>query len=307
MRDKKIEKIYKELITAYKNLKGEVFVAEILENSDLDFSDIDIFNKSTFSRSYRRDVIGFKLDTYSDTKDKLQLNLARNGIYDTLPEGLFHEQVKETNKLSYKNLRQKHKKEEKDAREFFTPLENEFFVQKVHVEQKERDLINEFINLKNSFLLDFWGLDKDIPATYSLKLLKLLPFAHNISGKPDLTALSLEKILGEKVCIKKKLTPYHHKNGIKSNNDTLGVNFVLELSDSQVLCPVFEIEVGPVERKNMRKFLQNGVARKIITTFCDYFIPLEIETKLNITYSEKESVFVLNETDNPRLGLTTII
>jgi hypothetical protein len=306
MREKRIQEIYEELTATYKNLKAEVFVAEIFESSDLDFSDIDIFNKSTFSRSYRRDVISFVFDSYSGSKDKIKFNLARSGIYDTLPEGVFHKQIKTVSQLSYREIRQKHKKEEKDARDFFTPLENEFFVQKVHVEKKERELIDEFINLKNSFLRDFWGLSKEIPVEYSLKLLKLLPFVHNISGKPDLTALSLEKILGEKVSVKKIVAPCHHDNTVKSNN-ILGVDFVLELSNSQVLYPIFEIEIGPVSRKNMNKFLQNGVARKIISTFCDYFIPLEVEIKLNITYSKNESMFVLNKSDNPRLGLTTMI
>ncbi|WP_103865876.1 type VI secretion system baseplate subunit TssG [Aquimarina sp. I32.4] len=305
MQEKHTQEIYDELITAYRSLKAEVFVAEIFENSNLDFSDIDIFNKSTFSRSYRRDVTSFKLDTYSAVKDKLRFNLARNGIYDMLPEAFFHEQVKK-GKYSYRGLRKKHKEEEQDARAFFAPIENEFFVQKVRVEENERELIDEFINLKNDFLLDFWGLDKEMPINYSLKLLKLLPFAHKISGNPELTALSLEKIIGEKVRVVKKHESYTHKDATESTN-TLGVDFVLELNDSRVLYPYFEIEIGPIERKNMRKFLQNGVAKKIISTFCDYFIPLEIEIKLNITYSKQESVFVLDESNNPRLGLTTMI
>ncbi|PKV50737.1 hypothetical protein ATE84_2803 [Aquimarina sp. MAR_2010_214] len=304
MQDTEIQKIYKELMSAYKNLKAEVFVAEILESSGIKFSDIDILNKSTFSRSYRRDVIDFTLDTYSGTKDKLQFNLARNGIYDLLPEGIFHEQVK-TSQSSYKQIRQKHKQEEKDARFFFAPIENELFVQKVRVEQNERNLLDEFVNLKNSFLLDFWGLDDEIPEEYCMKLLKLLPFAYKISGDPELTALSLEKILEEKVSIKKTFEPYH-SNEANSNNK-LGLDFVLALNDSHVSYPVFEIKIDQVSRKNMSKFLQNGEAIKIISTFCDYFIPIEIETKLMITYSEKESVFVLDESDSPRLGLTTMI
>ncbi len=307
MANKKTKEVYDELISTYKNLKAEVFVAEILESSNLDFSDIHIFNKSTFSRSYRRDVIDFKLDAYSDENDKLKLNLARNGIYDTLPEAIFHEQVKEVNKIPYKKITQKHKEEEKDARYFFAPLENEFFVQKVCIEQKERDLINEYINLENSFLIDFWGLSKDTPVEYTLKLLKLLPFVHNISSKPDLTALCLEKIIEEKVNIQKTLEPYHNEDTIKSNNSILGVDFVLELDDSQVLYPVYEINIGPVKRENIYKFVTNGVASEIINVFCDYFIPLDIETRINIKYSEKEGTFKLDELDNPRLSLTTII
>jgi len=288
-------------------LKAEVFVAEILQSSNVNIEEIDVFYKSIFSRSYRRDVIDFHLDNYSGGYDRLQINVARNGMYDLLPEGLFHEPIKEAKAESFKEIRKRHKEEEKDARSFFAPIENEFFTQKVRIEQNERALIDEFISLKNDFLIEFWGLSNKLPKEYSLKLLKLLPFVHKISGNPELTAISLEKILDVKVAIKRTFKPYPYPPSADKVKQ-LGVDFVLGVVESsEILYPVFEIKVGPIARKNMSKFLQNGVALKIISIFCDYFIPLEIETELEIAYSKKESQFVLNELDYPVLGLTTMI
>ena len=120
MKSKKIENIYEELISIYLNLKAEVFVSEIIENTDLDFTDFDIMNLGTFSRPYRRDAIDFKIESSANNPNKIKMELSRNGMYDILPEGLFHDQVG-TNKgtLSFKNIRQKNKKQEKDARLFF--------------------------------------------------------------------------------------------------------------------------------------------------------------------------------------------
>ncbi|GAA3515766.1 type VI secretion system baseplate subunit TssG [Aquimarina addita] len=308
MNQKNVQAVYEELLTTYQNLKAEIYVTEILENSDLDLTDIDVFNQSTFSRSYRRDVIDFKVDSFSSTKDKLQLKIARNSLYDTLPEGLFHDSIKtKNNTLSYSELHQKQKKQEQDARSFFAPLENEFFTQKVHIEQNERNLINEFTNLKTDFLLKFWKLDKKIPAKYSIKLLQLLPYAHKISGEIELTALSLEKIIDENVSIQKKYKTIEEKSGTSQPDNKLGVNFTLEVKESIISYPYWEITIGPVEKENIDKYLVNSATYKFIAIFCDYFIPMEIDTEINIEYANKGNTFALNESNNPRMGLTTII
>ncbi|MHA7059432.1 hypothetical protein ACWGOQ_0019550 [Aquimarina sp. M1] len=307
MSNDQVQEVYQELISTYQSLKAEIFVTEILENSDLDITDIDIFNQSTFSRSYRRDVINFKVDSYSSNTDKLQFNLARNGLYDTLPEGLFHEPVKSKSNLSYTELHQKQKKQEKDARSFFAPLENEFFTQKVTIEQNERKLINEFTNLKTDFLLNFWNLDPEIPRDYSIKLLQLLPYVHKISGEIELTALSLEKIINEKVIIKKKYQTVNKNTNTIATDQQLGVDLVLELKETIISYPCWEITVGPVDEKNIDKYVASGVTKKFIAIFCDYFIPMEIDTKINITYASNQETFVLKETNSPRMGLTTMI
>ncbi|GAA0723935.1 hypothetical protein GCM10009430_27930 [Aquimarina litoralis] len=308
MNNEEVQVVYEELISTYQNLKAEIFVTEILEKSSLDLTDIDIFNSSTFSRSYRRDVIDIKLDTYSRDKDKLQLHLSRNGLYDTLPEGFFHEPVKAKSDISFTELHQKQKKQEKDARSFFSPLENEFFTQRVNIEKNERQLINEFANLKTDFLLKFWNLDPEIPSDYSIKLLQLLPYVHKISGEIELTALSLEKIIEEKVTIKRK---YHTlEDAEDEDNDSknqLGVDLVLELNETVISYPFWEINIGPVDQKNIDKYIIGGATKKFISIFCDYFIPMEIDTTINVTYSNKEETFVLNETNSPRMGLTTMI
>ncbi len=307
MTEKKVHDVYKELTTTYQNLKAEIFVTEILENSDLDLTDIDVFNQSTFSRSYRRDVIDFKVDSYTGNTDKLQFNLARNGLYDMLPEGLFHDLVKTKTDLSFTELHQKQKKQEKDARSFFAPLENEFFTQKVIIEKNERALINEFTNLKTDFLLKFWKLDKDIPAEYSIKLLQLLPYVHRISGDIELTALSLEKIISEKVTIKLKYKTIKDDIAAISGDHQLGVDFVLELKETSISYPYWEITIGPVKKEKIDNYIVNSATKKFITIFCDYFIPLEIDTETNVTYSSKEDTFILHETNSPRMGLTTMI
>ena len=169
MKAKALEIIFEELISVYENLKAEVLIAEIQENSDITIDGFVIANKSTFSRSYRRDIINVDNLLYDDL---LTLNLSRNGLYDTLPEGLFHEQQVSGGAQSYTDRRKVVKEEEQDARLFFAPLESEFFYQRLQVERNERALLDDFYNLKDDFLMNFWKLDINIPKHYILKLIK---------------------------------------------------------------------------------------------------------------------------------------
>jgi len=172
-----LKSVFDELISVYQNLRAEVIVAEV-EAASENKIDFLINNKSAFSRSYRRDVINVEV---LEELDLLALNLSRNSIYDSLPEGLFHSS-KAAKKMSYAAKRKKYKEEESDARAFFSPIENEFFIQRLNIEKNERTLLENFYSLKDDFLIDFWKINKAIPKAYILKLIKILPFSFKIAG-----------------------------------------------------------------------------------------------------------------------------
>jgi len=305
--NKELELVDQELKQSFESLKAEIFVAEILEKSSLDFSDIDIHNISTFSRSYRRDIVNFGIDTTLKDKDKLKLSLARNGLYDALPEGLFHNKQKSTGK-QYKEISQRNKKEEKAARKFFTPLENEFFTQKVKVEQNKRELINKFADLRNSFLVDFWGLDKDCPEELNLKMLKVLPFAYKISGKISSIEVCLAHILGEKVSIIHKFKSIKNTREVNTIEDLrLGVDFTLNNQESMIQYPVYEIEIGPLSNEEANSYLPEGGKMKFINNFSEYFVPVDVEVEIKIIQKKKEEKFTFEGETPSRLGLTTVI
>ncbi|MBL3656757.1 hypothetical protein [Fulvivirga sediminis] len=308
MEKDKIKKVYKELLLFYQHLRAEVLVSEALKNSELDYSDIDIFNKGTFSRSYRTDIIDVNFFSLLEAPPKIQLNLARNSLYDLLPEGFFHEKIKDNDGNDYKKIRRKYKEEEKSARSFFAPIENELFVQKVKIEQKERQLVDDFNNLNDDFLIRFWGLNPDIPVKYNLRLLKLLPLAYKIAGKEALTALALEKVINEKVTITKNFRKYDFNNGKTQNNKQdykLGVDFILGDEEDEVLYPYYDVEIGPVHNDNIHHFLEGGILSKVTNIFFDFFIPLEVETTLNILNYKHEAEFLLDDDHTPMLGLNT--
>jgi len=304
MNTAELEQIFEELISVYQNLKAEVVVAELKKNTTIHEDDIIIKNKSTFRRSHRRDI----LDVGNiDKGNKLHINLSRNGLYDRLPEGLFH--AKDTSKgtIGYHELRKTYKKEENKARHFFSPLENEFFSQKLKIENKEQDLLNNFLNLDDEFLINFWKVDASIPKKYLLKLLKLLPYSYKIAGDIELTSLCLENIINKKVTIKKTFNLKATNNRKSNSTDNyLGTNFTLTNEFDPFLQPVYQVEIGPVLEDNIEKYLKKDSFLKFLNVFYDYFFPMEVEIKTSFKVNLKDG-FLLSKEKEPIMGLTTLI
>ncbi|MFP2997339.1 hypothetical protein ABN763_15585 [Spongiivirga sp. MCCC 1A20706] len=307
MKEKDLQKMYDSLQAVFNNLKAEVLLAELMENTDLDLSNFNIKNQSTFARSHRRDVMNVKLVENTDSQRVLNFDLARNGLYDNLPEGIFHDPISIKSNISYKALRQKQKKQEREARSFFAPLENEFFTQRLKIEQNERELNEQFSNLKNDFLVDFWKIGGKLPKKYTIKLLSLLPQAYKIAGNLRLTARCLQHALGCKV---QMISSFKHpEQSIKSEADgkQLGVDFVLALETTQTAYPHIKIIVGPINNKDISKYVEGGVARKFISIFCDYFVPIEYDTEIEIIAANNKNTFALSQEEQPVMGITTTI
>ncbi|MGB0949739.1 MAG: hypothetical protein ACPGU0_06495, partial [Marinirhabdus sp.] len=156
MAKEQLEAIYEELLSVFDDIRAEVIVSEITANSSATTTDFSIQNISTFSRSHRRDIQNHKNSLTNANHNTINLNLSRNGIYDNLPEGVFHDPLDPTLKaMTHQKRREKQKNEEKEARKFFQPIENEIFNQYVGVESAERSLIDKFSDIKDNYFLRF--------------------------------------------------------------------------------------------------------------------------------------------------------
>lgn len=306
MKPEELEHIFEELIAVYENLKAEVIIAEIQDKSDLTSDDFFIANQSTFSRPYRRDIISVDKLLHDEM---LTLNLSRNGLYDTLPEGLFHTQRKSKDTGSYTGYRKTLKNEEKDARSFFAPLENEFFHQRLGIEYNERQILDDFYNLNDEFLMNFWNVSPDIPENYTLKLIKLLPYCYKIAGDFELTRLCFEKILDERITFQRKFdTSVENEvdgfNKKSKNQLNLGLNSVLHSDFKEVASPVLEVTIGPISEKNINNYLKKDGVMKFINTFYDYFIPIELKVITKFTVDSDDG-FLLAKENSPIMGVST--
>ncbi|OAB78747.1 hypothetical protein [Cochleicola gelatinilyticus] len=305
MNEDDFEKVYSELLSVFQNLKAEIIVAELQEKTQLSIEDVLINNNSTFNRPYRRDIIG--IENIDNESRKLRLNLSRNGLYDLLPEGLFHSESLNKKATSFAGKRKLYKDQEKEARSLFSPIENELFFQRLQIEKNERSLLNDFYTLKEDFLINFWKIDKNIPREYLLKLVKLLPYSYQIAGDLELTKLCLERILNEKVVFKKTYENIFEKEErFKTESPNLGVNMILHSEQTEVLQPVIEAEIGPIDNEKIPAYIEKNGVLKFIEIFYDFFIPLEFKVKTSFKAINKNG-FLIDVDNEPLMGISTRI
>ncbi|AUC76947.1 hypothetical protein [Olleya sp. Bg11-27] len=300
----KLKEIFNELLSVYQNLKTEVLVAEVQERTDLKSEHIIINNKSTFQRPYRRDLLNIDISKLED--DLLSMDLSRSGLYDYLPEGVFHTQTSNRS-TSFSANRIKTKKEEAAARSFFSPIENEFFHQRLNIEKNERVLTNNFYSLKDDYLIDFWNLSQDMPRPYLLKLIKLLPHTFKIAGNLELTRLSLEKILKNDVSF---ITKYITENSIKpkpqEEHKRLGIDSVLDNAGHHLAHPYLEVTIWLKSNKEINSYVSDKGINKFLEVFYSYFLPLELD--VTTKYEVKGDLgFSLDAKDCSTIGISTKI
>ncbi len=301
MNSEKLNKIIAFLLKYHRKIKTEVLIAELQDNAGLKNGDYTVSNQSTFTRAYGGDLKTARLGV---DNDKISIELARNGLYDILPEGLFHQQAISKSTKSYIERRKVIKEEEQSSRSFFSPIENEFFFQRLQIEQNERALLNGFGHLKNDFLFDFWKISPEIPKTYAIRLITLLPFCHKIAGDIELTRISLEKILDEKVQIKRASELLTNDENPVETGFRLGHDTVLESEDYGIRVPSLEFNIGPILTKNIDWYLNEFKLYEFLEVFYNYFVPMEMEVKTNLII-DNASDFLLGETNNSILGFSS--
>ncbi|KAB1067636.1 hypothetical protein F6U93_10140 [Tamlana haliotis] len=298
-----LQNVYEELSQCFYKLRAEVFVTELEEKTTLSDSDTVVSCRSTFNRGYRSDIS--QLTLVDDQKDNAFLNfdLARNGLYDLLPEGVFHKVNDRSNHVSYTAYRKQQSKEEEAARLLFAPIENEFFRQRVAIEKKEKAIVRDFNNLEDGFLMDFWKIDQSIPQVYAAKLMRLLPYAHQIAGDLEQTFLSLEKLLGVAVSYKKVFETIEVKLQTPSEN-RLGIDFITHQETLSVQQPVIYVSIQPCKKNEVDQFLGKSGLLRFVEVFYSFFIPIEYNVRTEIEVNQ-ENEFILDKEVGAYLGMST--
>jgi len=278
-----IDEITETIQNIFYDIKAEALIADLIENG-LEGEDIITIQKGTFKRRYARDIDSTKELKFANGQKVIGFNLNRDGLYDSLPEGLFHEKtdksLKESDKISEES--KKLKAEEKAVREFFLPFENEIFFQRVQLELEERKVLSRFNeNLFDDIYPEFWNLDKSLNKKYISRMVLLLHFSHRIAGNCVLTEKCLETILEEKVSVRIVRT-MDLQNGKIDKSATSVKNCLLGVSELGIdficgdkfdhLGKTMEFNIGPLKNSNIDEYLENGTVPKFLKCFFNYFI-----------------------------------
>lgn len=294
------------------DFRVESLIAFWLENETIDMHHVLVEPKGIFERQYRSDIL--EVEPSNSLPDAFAFNTSREGLYDMLPEGLFHEAERKTRKTTGESVDEskRYKEEEKAARKFFLPLEQEFYRQKIWIEHAElRTCLSSVRSDHVNLFLEFWGVDKELfNDDQSAFMLALLPNLHRVVGNTELVTSCLEVLLQEAVKIDLVESKGQVLNdGLASflGDFVLGVDAVLGtgFQDDE---PAIEINIGPVYPEKLIDYLPEGKTDRLLKTLYGFFFPAENEVYTSFIVEENSAFFALQEEAHAsRLGFTTVI
>lgn len=301
----------------FDDIRAEAIVADLMEKG-MQPDDFVAVPQGIFKRRYARDVAEVQRRKLSRNDAILAFLLNRDGMYDSLPEGLFHTKTasdSSSGKVSEDS--QVLKREEKAARGFFLPFEQEMFLQRVKLEQEERKILSRFSErIFNDIYPNLWKIHRSVKREYVNRMVLLLHLAHKIVGNMELTAACLEMILEEPVCIsQQKLNAESEafndqllaENMNQLGKGSLGIDFVCgEYKYNFQYC--WEVKIGPLRKAPAEEFLPGNSGALFLDCFYAYFIPVEMPVETKVTVAKKQEIFELSGAENaPILGFETTL
>jgi hypothetical protein len=316
-----------ESLTAYANslnhlpfdLRAEVVMADMLDDG-ISTDDLIINPLGSFKRAFGRDISQVTwVEGQTNTQRWLQIDLNRTGLYDLLPEGVFHQPTTNDASVSTEStLREmaiQHERE-RAARRFFLPIEQEFFRHRIQIEQTQRTFLfgNDTLLPDNHLLSWFWNLPDFLTQTQLKRLMYLLPVIHRMAG--DL--ISIEACFGQLVDERVTLTVDSPKNELvqldtagaylpKLGQWELGTDSVLDgwVNDGEPICT---LTVHIDQTEHLTHYLSGGNGYQLLNWLAGYLIPLTTGFHVDLDTSALDNTFLFtSNAECGRLDFTTSI
>ncbi len=304
-----IEQLYQDMQQSPWDIKAEALLLLAVDRG-LEQDEYMVGCDALFSREFSKDISFSEVKEDSQKKPLLQLHLSRTGLYDQLPEGLFFQARKQTTTgdmcADYKH----NKKREEEIRKFFLPFENDFFKQRLAIEEEEDRLLEGLRSgLLNDYFTRFWDLPAALPKALAAPFVLLIPYAYQIAGNLDLTTHSLEQLLKEQVVIHKKNIRQMAAHGMHTpcmGEGVLGLDLVCGnefFEDNFAL----EIEIGPLKNSQVTEYLPGGSKKLLIETFARFFVPAGTETIVSINVEQERQHMCIKKDAGPLLGYSSTL
>jgi hypothetical protein len=309
---------------ALRNLTLERFVDDLLATTDADVWPVLVCPQGSFSRSYREDI-GAVMPPVGSS-EALRIDVAREGLYDMLPEGVFHDtrpRGADIDTAAAVQEVEQNRREEREARRFFLPLEQEFYRQKVAIEHREHAFHQPARpgGEAGVLLRQLWQIPPDLPAAQRQGFLYLAPHLHRLAGR----LLDVQHCLSLLLPVPVRLTTAYATSpvAVEGNATALGATTVGEatLGHNAVLgatalgdniddpWPYWQLTLGPVPGKLLLHFLEGGALLRFIGWLAGYLLPAGVDYRTDIEVAVEDQAFCLEENTSfmGRLGHTTYL
>ncbi|MCY0968331.1 type VI secretion system baseplate subunit TssG [Chryseobacterium wangxinyae] len=267
-------------------------------------------------RAYLKDIKSISSHYLGFDEEVLSIKTYREGIYDYLPEGLFHPPSLNTSRKNVEsvvNEIRKQKRVEDDARKFFRPFELEIFFTEIGALLKEYDfdLASETDSLLKVFS-ELWPVVKMLDKKSAYIFIHIIPFFHQIRGDKKWFERCLTSFL--QVPVEITFTPNiidrieKEDDSMLLGNSRLGVTYIpsgrhMDGERNWI------VNIGPIPYHDMKKYIPGNPFRKVLQALYDYCLPVSVDIEENFITEKKEYSFMLEDGERNcnRLGFSTFL
>ncbi|RCW38263.1 type VI secretion system (T6SS) VasB/ImpH family protein [Marinilabilia salmonicolor] len=300
------------------DFKPEV-IAALLIDQGFRFDQFIFLRKGGAKRGFSKDISEVNLKQLGGgfNEKYVEIGVNRRGIYDGLPEGIFHKNAQHNPGKSKQQVLQefnKHREEEFFARRFFCLFEVE--CDRTSVLTHRLELYYDKKSHRRNFVevfSEYWPVLSEIPLHKAVLFLKMVPFFSSIRNSFLKIADVISLITGVDIEIgiaRNRKKPQIAINTGGLGKVHLGQNFVLKGYCEERLQDI-EVLIGPVDADSMQNFLPGGVDLKIINCLSDNLFSANKHIDLKYRMSPESNRFILGRNErrvnNNFLGINTVM
>jgi hypothetical protein len=268
------------------DLRAEVLGAEFIKNG-ISADQLSFRTVGGFRRPTGKDVQDIQTERSDKGEERLTIRVNREGIYDMLPEGVFHfhpgdKKEKKGKQKVLENIRESRNKEQ-FARKFFAPIEDEFRHVSLQLENRKRSLLQPGAMDRNRELFESIYGDCGILNEYQLlALLYILPIVHKIRGDLDKIGRCIALLIGYRVAVFVRSRPHAETlagNPPRLGTAALGIDTVLGNS-FQSFNKFYDISIENIEKERLTAFFPGGDRCSVIQYVSNFLFPYDSHVRI---------------------------
>ncbi|MBC6112730.1 type VI secretion system baseplate subunit TssG [Pedobacter fastidiosus] len=306
--------INNELFTDY---KATAKAADLIERNVIDADQIEVVPIGPDKRAFAKDIETSKI-YYSENRrhNRIRIDTNREGLYDMLPEGLFHRPPTGSAGMDeesmIKDIRER-REEEKQARLFFTPFDAEINHVRIMTELYENKLDKKTTYSDLSRIFEFgWEEFNLLNKEQSIIWMHLLPEIQQKRNDIDFASNVLKALFNLPIAVVNataQLTGIKIEDSMQMNlgRSALGIDTII----GDRFMPEhesFNINIGPNSPEELIKFIPGEKNREILDMAVSYLFPVDAELNVELLTAPDFQETLLSEIGGSAfLGYTAYI
>ena len=296
------------------DFRAETLSAALIEEG-YDPDKIHIVRQGGAKRGFAKDIeeINLRFSEY-DLEDYLEIKSNKSGIYDNLPEGVFHQSARKKlnqDKEEIIDEIKEHRLEEFYARKFFQlfEVESDYALTLAYLYEIRYDKKISNSNYTDIFTV-YWPVLKLLKPEQRVLFMHTIPYLHQIRNNHEEIEKNMSILLEVPVKIENIKLPAKTADSFFESNlnkSRLGKDLVLgkTFDDGQY---DLKITIGPISAKKMEYFFEPSAGNTILDYLCNLFFSGDAFVVKDFKVVPEEAAFKLSFGEvNTFLGINAFI